>query len=135
MRAIDIRFLSTCSHFWIKCAESIANRPGYIALNAPSRDAAAWKGEGYKLYKQAQPSATLASLRTLLSMLDLEYWLLSSTIFTTSYCLSSTIYLSLPAIAGKNEHCLVLFPGMSKHHLNLVDTCFTPTSSQVTSQS
>ena len=48
-------------------------------------------------------------------MLYLEYWLLSSTI----------CYLSLPVIAGKNEHHLVLFTGKSKHHLDLVDTFFT----------
>ena len=51
--------------------------------------------------------------------LYLEYWLLSSTIFH---------HLSLPVIAGKNEHRLVLFAGKSKHHLYLVDTCFTPTN-------
>ena len=35
------------------------------------------------------------------------------------------MYLSLPVIAGKNEHRLVLFAGKSKHHLDLVDTFFT----------
>ena len=81
----------------------------------------------FRNYKQAWPSAALASLRTLrpmagLSALYLEYWLLSSTIFTICHCLSSTIYLSLP---GKNEHRLVLFAGKSKH---LFDTCFTSTN-------
>ena len=33
-----------------------------------------------------------------------------------------------PVIAGKNEHRLVLFAGKSKHHLELVDTYFTPTN-------
>ena len=56
--------------------------------------------------------------------------------FTTCHCLSGTIiYLSLLVIAGKKEHRLALFAGKSKLHLDLVDTCFTPTSSRVTGQS
>ena len=39
----------------------------------------------------------------------------------TYHCLASVL-------AGKNEHRLVLFAGKSEHHLNLVNTCFTPTN-------
>ena len=49
-------------------------------------------------------------------------------------------YLSLPVIAyhclapvlaEKNEHRLVLFSGKSEHHLDLVNTRFTPTNFDV----
>ena len=33
-----------------------------------------------------------------------------------------------PVLAGKNEHRLVLFAGMSEHHLDPVNMCFTPTN-------
>ena len=33
-----------------------------------------------------------------------------------------------PVLAGKNEHRLVLFAGKSEHHLDPVNTCFTPTN-------
>ena len=38
----------------------------------------------------------------------------------TYHCLASVL-------AGKNEHRFVLFAGKSEHHLDLVNTCFTPT--------
>ena len=33
-----------------------------------------------------------------------------------------------PVLSGKNEHRLVLFAGKSEHHLDRVNTCFTPTN-------
>ena len=38
-----------------------------------------------------------------------------------------TYHCPAPVLAGKNEHRLVLFAGKSEHHLDLVNTCFTPT--------
>ena len=32
----------------------------------------------------------------------------------------------MPVLAGKNEHRFVLFAGKSEHHLDPVNTCFTP---------
>ena len=49
-----------------------------------------------------------------------------------------TYHCLAPVLAGKNEHRLVLFAGKSEHHLDLVNTCFTPTNfvrSRVTGQS
>ena len=39
-----------------------------------------------------------------------------------------TYHCLAPVLAGKNEHRLVLFAGKSEHHLDLIDTCFTPTN-------
>ena len=63
----------------------------------------------------------------------IDYFLLLATachrIFTY-HCLT-------PVLAGKNEHRLALFAGKSEHHLDPVNTCFTPTNlrSRVTGQS
>ena len=38
-----------------------------------------------------------------------------------------TYHCLVPVLAGKNEHRLVLFTGKSEHHLDPVNTCFTPT--------
>ena len=35
-----------------------------------------------------------------------------------------TYHCLAPVLAGKNEHRLVLFAGISEHHLDLVNTCF-----------
>ena len=42
-----------------------------------------------------------------------------------------TYHCLAPVVAGKNEHRLVLFAGKSEHHLDLVNTCFTPTNFNV----
>ena len=39
-----------------------------------------------------------------------------------------TYHCLVPVLAGKNDHRLVLFAGKSEHHLDLVNTCFTPTN-------
>ena len=39
-----------------------------------------------------------------------------------------TYHCLAPVLAGKNEHRLVLFAGKSEHHLDPVNTCFTPTN-------
>ena len=39
-----------------------------------------------------------------------------------------TYHCLAPVLAGKNEHRLVLFAGKSEHHLDLINTCFTPTN-------
>ena len=39
-----------------------------------------------------------------------------------------TYHSLAPVLAGKNEHRLVLFAGKSEHHLDPVNTCFTPTN-------
>ena len=39
-----------------------------------------------------------------------------------------TYHCLAPVLAGKNEHRLVLFAGKSEHHLDLVNTRFTPTT-------
>ena len=49
--------------------------------------------------------------------------------FTTCHCLSLTIYLSLYLSLLERTSIVsyyILFAGKSKHHLDLVDTCFTP---------
>ena len=48
-----------------------------------------------------------------------------------------TYHCLAPVLAGKNEHRHVLFAGKSEHHLDLVNTCFTPTNfyARVTGQS
>ena len=39
-----------------------------------------------------------------------------------------TYHCLAPVLAVKNEHRLVLFAGKSEHHLDPVNTCFTPTN-------
>ena len=39
-----------------------------------------------------------------------------------------TYHCLAPVLAGKKEHRLVPFAGKSEHHLDLVNTCFTPTN-------
>ena len=39
-----------------------------------------------------------------------------------------TYHCLAPVLTGKNVHRLVLFAGKSEHNLNLVNTCFTPTT-------
>ena len=49
-------------------------------------------------------------------------------LFVTACHRLFTYHCLAPVLAGKNEHRLVLFAGKSEHHLDLVNTCFTPTN-------
>ena len=51
-----------------------------------------------------------------------------ATVFFTTCHRIFTYHCLAPVLTGKNEHRLVLFAGKSEHHLNPVNTCFTPTN-------